>query len=225
MLKKKFGACALALATAAAVCVPGTALADPVAVGTSEMTAAGDAASTITGTITATKLSVSVPTTAAFTIDPTITATNDAAGVAAQLTNVPTDYTVTNSSAVPVYAYISNCAISATDGTPALVTKADGLTADKAVMFAVKDAASKPANFATEADWLTTAAGKYYAFNAAEYGKLATPKAATAAGDSSNAATMSFYGQTTTGWSNGDTFTIVPTFTITATAPETTPAP
>lgn len=224
MLKKKFGACALALATAAAVCAPGVALADPVAVGTTEVNAAGDTASTITGTITATTLSVSVPTTAAFTIDPTV----EAAAVDSQLTNVPTDYTVTNSSAVPVYAYISKCVINKgadMTGTPTLVTKTADLATNNAIMFAVKDTASKPADFATEDDWLTTTAGKYYAFNATEKGKLATPTAATAADDTSNLATMSFYGQTTTGWSNGDTFTIVPTFTITATAPEAVPVP
>ena len=215
MKKSKIGACALALATAAAICVPGPALADPVPAGSKTLEAAGTSDSTITGTITATKLSVSVPTTAAFTIDPTIEATDPST----QLTDVPTNYIVTNASAVPVYAYISDCTIAkagATAGNPTLVDKTADLATDCAVMFAVKDAASAPSGFDTEGDWLT-GAGTYYAFNAATHGKLAAKSAADKASDGSNAATMSFYGQTTTGWSNGDTFTITPTFTIATT--------
>ena len=218
MKKSKIGACALALATAAALSVPSLAFAAGAT--SSTVAVAGDTPSTITGTITATKLSVSVPTTAAFTIDPTI----EAAAVDSQLTDLPDNYTVTNESAVPVYAYISSCSINkgvGMSGDPTLVTATSGLSDDYAVMFAVKDAASKPANFSTADDWLTTAPGTYYAFNADGHGKLATQKAATAAGDTSNAATMSFYGQTTTGWSNGDTFTIVPTFTIATKDPAT----
>ena len=200
MKKSKIGACALALATAAAICVPGTALADPVAAGSKTLEAAGTSDSIITGTITATKLSVSVPTTAAFTIDPTIEATT----TSAQLTDVPDNYTVTNASAVPVYAYISGCTMS----TGSLVTAASGLSTDKAVMFAVKDSA--PANFDAPGDWLTTTPGTYYPIK--DNGKLAAK---------TGTATMSFYGQTTTGWSNGDTFTITPTFTITTSDPDT----
>ncbi len=213
MKKSKIGACALALATAAAICVPGTALADSVAAGSKTLEAAGTSDSLITGTITATKLSVSVPTTAAFTIDPTIEATDPST----QLTDLPTNYTVTNASAVPVYAYISDCTIAkagTTAGNPTLVNKTADLATDYAVMFAVKDSA--PANFDTPGDWLT-GAGTYYAFNAATHGKLAAKSAADKASDASNVATMSFYGQTTTGWSNGDTFTITPTFTIATT--------
>ena len=206
MKKSRIGACALALATAAAICVPGTALAAPAAAGSKTLEAAGASDSTITGTITATKLSVSVPTTAAFTIDPTVEATDPGK----QITDASTNYTVTNASAVPVYAYISNCTIAkagATAGNPTLVKKTADLATDCAVMFAVKDAASAPSNFDTEGDWLT-GAGTYYAFNAATHGKLAAK---------TGTATMSFYGQTTTGWSNGDTFTITPTFTIATT--------
>ncbi len=212
MKKSKIGACALALATAAAICVPGTALADPVAAGSKTLEAAGTSDSLITGTITATKLSVSVPTTAAFTIDPTIEATNPST----QITDASTNYTVTNASAVPVYAYISDCTIAkagTTAGNPTLVDKTADLATDYAVMFAVKDTASAPSNFTTDSDWLT-GAGTYYAFNAVDHGKLAAK---------TGTATMSFYGQTTTGWSNGDTFTITPTFTIATGDPD--PAP
>lgn len=214
MKKSKIGACALALATAAAICVPGMAFAADATITDDAVTAdKGTSNSTITGTITATKLSVSVPTTAAFTIDPTITATDDTAGITAQLTNVPTNYTVTNKSVVPVYAYISGCTVTkagTTAGDPTLVNATSGLSTDYAVMFAVKDADSKPADFKTSGDWLTTTPGKYYAIK--DNGKLAAK---------TGAATMSFYGQTTSGWSNGDSFTVVPTFTITTTDPAT----
>lgn len=218
MKMKKLGACALALATAAAICSPAAAFADATITGDAVTTVGGAKESVITGTIEATKLSISVPTAAAFTIDPTIAATDDVDGTISQLTNVPTNYTLTNKSAVPVYAYISGCTIAAagaTTGTPTLVSATSGLSADKAVMFAVKDSTSAPKDFKTADDWLSTTPGKYYAFNAADKGKLADKTA----NDKSNEATMSFYGQTTTGWSHGDSFTIKPTFTIAVTQP------
>lgn len=221
MKMKKLAICALSLATAAAMCAPVAAFAADA--GTTEVKAAGTSDSTITGTISATTLSVSVPTTAAFTIDPTVeaTATNT------QITNVPTNYTVKNASAVPVYAYISKCAIAKSGsmtGTPTLVTAATGLTAANSLMFAVKDDASKPTNFDTAADWLTAATDlKYYPFGSADHGKLAAQKMKNGspdAGQTDNAATMSFYGQTTTGWADGDEFVITPTFTVTTSDPE-----
>lgn len=220
MKLKKAAAIALAFATTAALCVPATAFAADATFegGTIESTTANTKDSVITGTITATKLSVSVPTKAAFTIDPTITATADAAGTTAQLTNKPTNYKVTNDSAVPVYAYISKCTIAkagATTGTPTLVTATSGLTTDNAVMFAVKDDTSKPKDFATAADWLTAGSTlKYYPITG--NGKLAAKGPSDTNGGS---ATMSFYGQTTTGWATGDSFTVQPTFTVSTTDP------
>lgn len=222
MKLKKAAAIALAFATTAALCVPATALAaasDTATFedGTIESSTANTKDSVITGTITATKLSVSVPTKAAFTIDPTITAT----AVDTQLTNVPTNYAVTNNSAVPVYAYISKCAIAKgadMTGTPTLVTAASGLDTANAVMFAVKDADSKPVDFATVTDWLTAGDSlKYYPIK--DSGKLAAKGPSDATGD---AATMSFYGQTTTGWADGDSFTVTPTFTVATKDPSKT---
>lgn len=209
MKMKKLGACAIALATATALCAPMAAFAADATITPGK--GAGDTDSVITGTIAATTLSVSVPTAAAFTIDPTKAADN----VSSQLTDVPTNYTVTNASVVPVYAYISACGIAkagTTAGTPTLVTAVDNLTTANSVMFAVKDATSAPEDFTKPADWLTTTADKYYPITA--NGKLAAKN---------GAATMSFYGQTTTGWTNGDSFTVTPKFTITATDPTTLP--
>lgn len=207
MKMKKLGACAIALATATALCAPAAAFA---ADGT--VTApGGTSSSTITGTIAATTLSVSVPTAAAFTIDPTVEATT----VNSQLKSVPDNYTVTNASVVPVYAYISGCAVAKgadMTGTPTLVTATADLSTANAVMFAVKDDTGKPTDFDTPTDWLTTTPGKYYPITA--NGKLAAKN-----DTATDEATMKFYGQTTTGWTNGDTFTITPTFTIAVTDP------
>lgn len=227
MKLKKAAAVVSAFAVTAALCVPATALAADTDTATSETVASATAKeSVITGTIAVTTLSVSVPTKAAFTIDPTITVTNDAAGTTAQLTNVPTNYSVTNNSAVPVYAYISKCEITkgaGMTGTPTLVTATSGLSTDNAVMFAVKDDAGKPANFDAADNWLTAAADlKYYPIK--DNGKLAAQKMKDGAADPSqtdNKATMSFYGQTTTGWVDGDTFTVKPTFTIATQDPAT----
>lgn len=211
MKMKKLAASALALATAAAICAPAAAFAADVT--STDATAPGDTDSAITGTIKATTLSVSVPTKAAFTVDPGKTA---AAGEGGQYAS-PTNYTVTNKSVVPVYAYVSK--VAATDvslvAAPADVKAATNAgDKDAKIMFAVKDAA--PTDFNTAGDWLTTGTSKYYAFNASTFGKL------DAAGGSNADATMKFYGQApSTNWTEKQTFTVTPTFTITTTDPST----
>lgn len=215
MKLKKAAAIALAFATAAALSVPATALAaDPTATvpGTPNVTAAdGTMDSTLTGTIKTTTLSVSVPTAATFNVDPGKAA---AAGDGGQFES-PTNYTITNKSVVPVYAYVSKVTaskVALTDdkGAVAKATTAGG--ADAKIQFAVKDAA--PANFDTKADWLTTTTSKYYAFNAANTGKIE------AGSTTPQSKTMKFYGQVPSeNWTNAQTFTVTPTFTISATVP------
>lgn len=219
MKMKKLAASALALATAAAICAPAAAFADglddsTVIPATPNVTSAGGATdSTITGTIKATTLSVSVPTKAAFNVDPGAAAK---AGEGGQYAS-PTNYTVTNKSVVPVYAYVSKVAVtgvSLVDASANVKPATNAGDSDAAIMFAVKEAAAAPTGFDTAGDWLTTTTSKYYAFNVANNGKL------DAAGGTAAAATMKFYGQApSTNWSEAQTFTVTPTFTISTTAP------
>lgn len=216
MKLKKAAAIALAIATATAICVPSAAFAadEPTATipGSANVTAPdGSADSTLTGTIKATTLSVSVPTAATFNVDPGKAV---AAGADGQFTS-PSNYTITNASVVPVYAYVSKVTatgVALTDDK-AQVSKASTAGGDDAkIQFAVKDAA--PADFDTAADWLTTSTAKYYAFNAATKGKLE------AGSDTPQTATMAFYGQAPSeNWTNGQTFTVTPTFTVTTSEP------
>lgn len=222
MKLKKAAGLALALATAAAICVPATALAadppDPSVTNppTPNVTAAdGTAQSTLTGAIKATTLSVSVPTAATFNVDPGKAAAATDAGQFAS----PTNYAITNKSVVPVYAYVSGVSASGVELTDAsndvkAATTAGGANAK--IQFAVKDAA--PGAFTTAADWLTTSTTKYYAFNAANMGKLEAGSATPAPASAS--ATMKFYGQVPAeNWTHGQSFTITPTFTISVTKP------
>lgn len=224
MLKKKFGTCALALATAAAICVPGTAFAvdaptatDPAA---PNATASGDEMpSELTGTINATKISVSVPTKATFNVDPTVAAGVDADADNAHLHGQfesPTNYQIVNGSKVPVYAYISKVDLP-TSGTvkDLSLTKKTAEVKDHAIQFAVVGAGGPTLALDAEAGWLDASTAKYFAFNADAHGKIA-------AGDTGNSAGMDFYGavsEAAGAWAQGDTFVVQPTFTITTTEP------
>lgn len=165
-------------------------------------TGEGKSTTTITGTIVATQLKVTVPTTVGFDIDPTITATNPSSQVTAQSANI----TITNQSIVPIYVKVSNVTVASKTGgkTPNLVqTWADS---DQNMMFALKN--TMPANFTTTTDWLTAGAisGNYYLDSS--QGKLA------ATGKTGNSVTMKIFGRIGQGWSAGDQFTITPTFTV-----------
>ena len=218
MKKNKIGACALALATAAAICVPGMAFAadgDPTATVPADPNVVAPTTDTptkseLTGTIKATTLSVTVPTAATFNVDPTVNATDPSTQIQS-----PTNYTITNSSVVPVYAYVSKVEktdVLLTDSTAGV--KAGTTGKDNTIMFGVKDVA--PANFAAQGDWFTDSTSKYYAFNSATHGKLAGKTA-----DTTDSATMKFYGQVSNeGWVDGQTFTITPSFTIATTDPD-----
>lgn len=210
MKMKKLATCALGLAVAAAICTPISAFAAGLDDSTTsaDSTAAGTSDSTITGTIKATTLSVSVPTAAAFNVDPGATVAADGGQFAS-----PTNYTITNKSVVPVYAHVSKVVASGATLVDEVANVSPASTAgaaDAKIMFTVKDAA--PTNFDTTADWLTTATTKYFAFNAVDKGKLD-------AKDGTNAAaTMKFYGQApATNWDEAQSFTITPTFTISTT--------
>lgn len=222
MKRKAVGAVALAVALSGVLAVPAFA-ADAE---TKEVIASGGTASTaITGTIKPTTLSVTVPTTVAFDVDPGATAGTTLEGDKAGQFTGPSNFAIVNNSVVDVYAYVSS--VAATDVN--LTAKKDEVAAKAGanpakIMVGVRDAA--PASFDTETDWLTSplaADAKYYAFNVGANGKLLAKDPADASGtQTSNKATMHIFGQVpSTGWANGDKFTVTPTFTITVTDPAT----
>ena len=225
-MKKTAGALALAVTLSMALATPAFA---ETKVEMGSVDKAGTTNTTITGTIKPTTLTVTVPTTVAFEVDPGAepsTTLDENTKKAGQFTN-PSNFTIINNSVVDVYAYVS--AVNSVDKA-ALVTSEqsvapkEGDTAAK-IMVGVKSTA--PTDFSTAADWLKSDMGegeKYYAFNAEGKGKLAA-KDETNASQTDNQATMYVFGQVSkTGWTVDDTFTVVPTFTITVNNPEPTPA-
>lgn len=232
MKKQKLGALALSIVVASALCVPAMAIAAPVTDATLDasttngaVTAAGDSQSILTGKIKVTTLSVSVPTAATFNIDPSIAATD--AGT--QFTS-PTNYKITNSSVVPVWAQITNVAVagSSTGSGVVALTATEASVSGTTMMFAVSDSIDPATDLAFNevSNWLTAgdlSSAPYSAFNKAGGGKLAANDGALNGDDE---ATMYFYGKmdnTYSGWADGDSFTITPTFTIATTAPSVTP--
>ena len=248
MKKTKIGALALSVALAAAICVPATAFADYAGSEQATQDSTGAAATddgtialdgtetTLTGTIKATTLSVSIPTTVAFNVDPgadqavTDAAASDTGGVTTsnkhgQFTS-PSNYKVKNLSRVKVYTYISSVAATAsgtpgTTVTPELVDAAPDYSAAGShakVMIGIKSVAEKPADFGTQDNWLTTSlATKYYPFNATNKGEIAASTDGTTPVESD---AMMIYGQVDkAGWTDGDTFQIKPTFTVTSIKP------
>lgn len=231
MKKNKLGALAVSIAMASALCAPTAAFAAANTDGaldasttSADSTAAGGADSTLTGKIKVTTLSVSVPTAATFNVDPTVAATD----AGSQFTS-PTNYTIVNKSVVPVWAQISNVAVTgnSTAGSAVALTKRSADVTGTTMQFGISDitdASSADLALSTEDNWLVAGAQTYNAFNKGENSKLAAKDATADGGD--DQATMYFYGKvdnTYAGWADGDSFTITPTFTISTTAP--TPAP
>ncbi len=164
---------------------------------------------TLNGTIKATTLSVTIPLTAAFDIDPTkYSATDPNIQVGG---NQSSGYKIVNNSAVPVYVYISGVSVPTSGVT--LVDTVAGLDTNKALMLAISE---KPTAAASDISntgfWLKTSmTGKYYMDTTqANKGKL-----------DANGGTMNLkiYGMTQKGWSNADTFAVKPSFTVTVTEP------
>lgn len=228
-MKTRRGAmnCACALALGLALAVPATAFAaDPAAGTPGEATATGTPTSTITGTIHATTLKATVPTKVSFNIDPGATqgtAVDGSTQKRGQYTS-PTNYTITNYSAVDVYGYVSGVTV---DGA-ALVNATGNLKKTPGAVGAANISAmvglsNQDSDMAlTDAtDWLMSDSNKYYAFNKATHGKLtASANAPTAAGGTS---TMYIYGAVKNGgWAENNSFSVKPVFKITATDPSPT---
>lgn len=225
---------AVASALALTLCAPVAAFAaDPTAGTNADATATATPASTITGTIHATTLKATVPTVVAFDIDPGATQTAALTGTfgasnkkIGQFTN-PTNYTITNYSAVDVYGYVSS--VTTTNAT-LINTKGDlakavgaPTTANTKVMVGLCGTADSYLDITKTDGWLMadiadTAAKRYYAFNKTTQGKLAaSANAPTAAGGS---ATMTIRGAVLNGnWAENQSFQVKPVFKITASVP------
>lgn len=229
---------ALASALALALCAPASAFAaDPVppeaTTDKTVTTSGGTQESQITGTVKATTITVTVPTQVAFYIDPGATQSTTANWASSkkigQYTN-PTNFTITNRSAVDVFGYVSKVAsphVKLVDDKTALA-KPGGVAPSAenksriGVMVGICGT-SESLDFATKKDWLTesvadTAAARYFAFNEAGQGKLtaATDKAGSSATVSPGGAyTMTVRGAVFDGgWSQDENFLVTPTFKI-----------
>lgn len=219
-------AAALASAVALALAAPTAAFAVG-ATGTGEATNESTPTSTITGTIHATTLKATVPTTVVFDIDPGATQSTTVANwptnaKIGQFTN-PTNYTITNYSAVDVYGYVS----AVTTEKATLVSSkgnldkkaGDTTKANTKVLVALLDP-TESIDIDGTSGWLAEGSSQtYYAFNKTNRGKLAaSTDAPTVAGGS---ATMTIRGAVKNGnWAEGDSFMVKPVFKIVAEQPE-----
>ncbi len=200
----------MGLALSGATGAYGSAALQPVT--TDEVTAeASGVETTLNGTIKATTLSVTIPLTTAFDIDPTKYDKDDAN---VQIgSNQSSGYKIVNNSAVPVYVYVSGVTVPTSGVT--LVDKVDSLTANKSLMLAISQKTAATASDISDTSfWLKTPMGagdKYYMDSTrANKGKLAA-----------NGGTMELklFGMTQNGWSNAETFAVKPSFTVTVTEP------
>ena len=169
----------------------------------------GTADSVITGHIKVTNISVKVPVTSSFDIDPNKEVSAGGAGNA-QMGEQATNYTITNLSTVPLD-------ISITKVTPGngvtLVQTVGALSTDKSVIFAIREAnEAVPAlpGGADDAKWMTSGT------LASPYKVSATLNTIEAAGTAGgkDSLTMKVYAATKKGWKSGNSFTITPTFTV-----------
>lgn len=171
--------------------------------------------SVLTGTIRITNIQVKVPIAASFDIDPNVTVEASAAVTTSnnQIIAQASNYTITNTSKVPLAVSITGVKTKtgATEGTPTLVNKLDDLTG-KNVMFAIcksGDTINYPAAAAdSSGKWMTaatvTTGSPYPVASTAEDNTLAP----------NGTLNMTLYGATGAGWKNGDSFQVIPTFTI-----------
>ena len=175
----------------------------------------GKADSVLTGTITITNIQVKVPIAASFDIDPNVTVAADAAVTTSnnQIIAQASNYTITNTSKVPLVVSITGVKTKtgSNENTPTLVNKMDDLTG-KNVMFAICKSGDsiKYPSAATDNSrkWMTTTT----VTTDSPY------QVASTAGDNTLAPegtlNMTLYGATGAGWKNGDSFQVIPTFTI-----------
>ena len=127
------------------------------------------------------------------------------------ITNIKTQastYQIENLSTTELTVKISNVAVSG--GVNLVTSEPTDAPADaKKLMFAIKKAGVVPA-LATAGDWMTAGANDYY------LDASGAPLALKAKGDADGGdkVNMKLYGITKSGWTNGATFSVTPTFTI-----------
>lgn len=205
MNHKRKSLTALAVLTASALCVPvAAAFADSTTVtGDSPLTSSAN----ITGTITPTQITATVPTTASFGIDPW----QSSAG--SQIVSQSDSFNISNGSSFPVYARITNVAI-ATGEKETVATDASLVQTAPAssgqVQLAIKNASEAAPSFSTPGDWLMAGAHPY---SITTSDKIDAKKAG-----ADTVLGLKIYGlMDGDGWVPDNTFTVTPTFTIQAT--------
>ena len=182
----------------------------------------GKADSTLTGTIKITNIQVKVPIAASFDIDPNVTVTADGAVVTSagsdntnQIIAQASNYTITNTSKVPLVVSITGVKTDKGDGTaegtPKLVNTMNELTGTN-VMFAIcknGDSIKYPAAAAdSTGKWMTkttVTTGSSYTIAETPNDNILAPE---------GTLNMTLCGATGAGWKNGQSFRVIPTFTV-----------
>ena len=182
----------------------------------------GNANSVLTGTIKITNIQVKVPIKASFDIDPNVTVTAGGTVVTSpgadntnQIITQASNYTITNTSKVPLVVSITGVKTDTGDGTaedtPKLVNTMDELTGTN-VMFAIcknGDSIIYPAAGADNTGkWMT----KTTVTTGSPYSIAETPNDNILAPEGT--LNMTLCGATGAGWKNGQSFRVIPTFTV-----------
>lgn len=213
-MRKRVLSILLVAAVAVALCVPAFATGS-----TKEITTSGGTADVeLIGTIAVTKLTVTVPVSVSFKVDPTVDATTSTAQV-----TQPNNITITNKSAVPVYAGVKEVKMNAGNSvtiTTATLTRTvtDLNDSNPNLMFALKADGVSLADGATDvwdsADWMEV---KTYGTGSDVY-KLSADSKIAAATSASDFGTMDLkiHARVGYGWNRGDTFGVTPTILISA---------
>lgn len=220
-MKKKVLSAILALCMALPLCMPAMAVHDAsmdtaqATAGSSSLNLGSGTQTTLTGTIAVTQVSVTVPASASFILDPTIDpSSGGSADPDAQVKQPKLE--IENASLVPVYVKISNVDVANVTGSkPQLVQVDTNLkTTDNTMMFSFKQK-DEVTDFSTQTDWLTE--GAWTDDTTAPYlinsnrGRI-EPATSTA----STKIEMQICAQTYAGWSADDSFTITPTLVVAA---------
>ena len=185
---------------------------DPAVENDASLSAVGTTQTELLGRINATTLSVTLPITVAFDVDPSKYDPSQADFLTRQI-GAPTNYDIVNNSATPVYVHISKVTTGTVSGR---VTSTCTLTDDKDavalatnlkyVLLAIKDSTEDiPANNAA----LSTGFG--FKDSTANYTLKASTKGKIDAGATMK---LNIYGLTNKGWSQNDIFSVKPSFTV-----------
>lgn len=231
MRKKRFLSMAMAAWMAAAMAVPAFA-ADPSvskpanASGPTELTVGKDGiategvTATLTGTISATHINVTVPSNVPFSLDPTIAISGSGVKnpVTDQVTTYPESVQIINSSVVPVYAKISSVKAEdkdKKDNTITLTNKTSDVedtSKQKYIMFGFKKKGDIT-DFNTPGDWLGNGSQSALYPLSKDGGRMEAVDTKT---PNANILEMQVYAYAKYGWYMDETFTITPTIVVSA---------